>query len=240
MVCWQVAGLLWLLFAPAGSANSLALPMPVPAHGVSRDAFLRWYGAEVKAAGPGARDFSLMAVIAGERGAALLKGSDGLSVAVRVGDDIRPGSKLLAVEPTGITIEQGGVRQELKLPQTATQGLFSRSESRSAARASALKPIRITRGQMVAMMQGGNIAGWDQGLSTSSDGGIRIEKAGAQPFAKLLQLKDGDLLKRINERPLERINDISLISFYFGQHASVDVELVRHGALLTQHYDIQP
>ena len=72
------------------------------------------------------------------------------------------------------------------------------------------------------------------------DGGIRVDRVAAQPFAVLLQLKDGDVLKKINRRPLERVADVSLVFFHFGQNPSVDLELIRRGVPMTQHYDIQP
>ncbi|WP_153111855.1 hypothetical protein [Propionivibrio limicola] len=243
VVIWQVAGVFWWAFAPSTEGGGLALPRPVPANNVSREAFLRWYGSDAKAGAPAASDYSLMAVIAGKNGAALLKGSDGTSVAVRVGEEIRPGSRLVAVEPLGAMIEQGGVRQEVKLPQAGTQSLFSRNDQpapASSVKRAVLKPVRITRGQMMSVIQSGNVAHWDKGMSVAADGGIRIDKAAAQPFAKLLQFNDGDILKRINQRPLDRLADISLLSFYFGQHNSVDIELVRRGAPMIQHYDIQP
>ena len=244
LLIWQLSGLFWAVFSPSTRGVGLALPRPVGEGAQqSSEAFLRWYGADPSRVVQATSSYSLMAVIAGERGAALLKASDGSSVAVRVGEEIRPGMRLLAVEPTGVRIEQGGIRQEISFPQTDSQTLFSRAERSGPGQsggARALKPVRITRGQMVAAMQGGNVGGWDKGLSSAPDGGIRIDRAASQPFAKLLLLKDGDLLKRINQRPLERLADISLISFYFGQHASVDIDLIRDGILLTQHYDIQP
>lgn len=245
VVCWQVAGLFWEAFSPSTDGTSLALPRPSVERGVaSREALLGWYEAADKGAANVAGDYRLIAVIAGPRGVAVVKGSDGPSVAARVGDDIHPGSKLVSVEPTRITLEKGGIRQELKLPQsnaTVSSGaLITRASLGVSPRSAQLKPIRITRGQMVALLQGGNVAGWDKGLSTAPDGGIRIDKAATQPLARLLQLNDGDLLKRVNQRPLNQIADISLISYYFGQHTAVAVDLVRNGTQFTQHYDIQP
>lgn len=245
MVCWQLAGLFWALCAPATGGASLALPRPSAERGAeSREALLGWYESADKRSANVAGNYRLIAVIAGPRGAAVVKGGDGPSVAVRVGDDLHPGSKLVSVEPTRITLEKGGIRQELKLPQSdaasSSNALITRSSPAGFPRSAQLKPIRITRGQMVAMLQGGNVAGWDTGLSTAPEGGIRIDNAATQPLGKLLRLNDGDLLKRVNQRPLNQIADISLISYYFGQHTAVAIDLVRHGAHLTQHYDIQP
>lgn len=245
VVCWQVAGLFWWAFAPSTDGTSLALPRPSAERGtVSRDALLGWYGADERGAANVAGDYRLIAVIAGPRGAAVVKGGEGPSLAARVGDELQPGSRLVSVEPTRITLERGGVRQELKLPQSdaasSSSALITRTSPGKFPRSAQLKPIRITRGQMVAMLQGSNVAVWDTGLSTAPEGGIRIDKAATQPLAQLLQLNDGDLLKRVNQRTLNQVADISLISYYFGQHTAVSIDLVRHGAHLTQHYDIQP
>ena len=248
VVCWQLAGLVWWVFAPGTGG-----PMPVaaraaPARVDSREALIGWFGAEAKADAAAASEYALMAVIAGRNGAALFKGSDGKSLAVRTGEALDASSRLIAVEPGGAIIERGGVRQEIKLPQAEARPLFGRPAggapatpaSASAPKAAVLKPIRLTQGQMVAVRRGGNVAGWDTGLSGAPDGGIRLDRVAAQPFAVLLQLKDGDVLKKVNRRPLERVADVSLLFFHFGQQPSVDLELIRRGVPLIQHYDIQP
>lgn len=203
----------------------------------SRDAFLRWYGAAGKAAADGPGDYTLLAVIAGENGVALLKSGE-KSVALRVGMEIKPGSRLVAVEPNLVIIEQGGVRQEIRFSTSAAVApLLAKAEGGSAR---ALPTIRLTRGQMARLIQGANLGSWDKGLGVAPDGGVRIENAASQPLAKLLQLKSGDILKRINQRPLEQLADISLVFHYFGQSAPVDIVLLRNGAQLTQHYEIHP
>ena len=249
VLCWQLAGLFWMLSSPNTADVNLVMPRPAPDKGlVSRDALLRWYGSDDKAAAEAPSDYTLLAVIAGKNGVALLKSGE-TSVAVRVGMEIRPGSKLVAVEPNQITIEQAGVRKEIKFspPSSAAAPLFAKVAPATAtgtgaatATTRALPPIRLTRGQMANLIQGGNLGSWDKGLAAAPDGGIRIENASGQPLARLLQLKSGDILKRINQRPLDQLADISLVFHYFGQSAPVDLVLVRNGAQLTQHYEIQP
>jgi general secretion pathway protein C len=237
-LCWQLSGLFWALFFPVASDASLVLPrLNADQRPASRDAFLRWYGADGKAAAAVLGDYTLMAVIAGENGVALLKSGE-KSVAVRVGGEIQPGSRLVAVEPKQITIEQDGVRKEVSFASSsAAAPLLSKAET---APRRALPTIRLTRGQMAKLIQGANLDRWDRGLAVVSDGGVRIENASSQPLVRLLQLKSGDILKRINQRPFEQLADISLIFHFFGQSAPVDIVLVRNSAQLTQHYEIQP
>lgn len=241
VLCWQFAGLFWVVFSPGTQNVNLVLPQQGSGQGlVSREAFLRWYGTDGKAGAEALGDYRLIAVIAGRNGAAVLKNDEG-SIAVRVGSEIRPGSKLVAVEPDQIIVEQAGVRKELKFPQTAAaaEPLFANVKSGPPSTRS-LTSITLTRGQMAQTVQGSNLGSWDKGLSSPPEGGIRIENAASQPWAKLLRLNNGDILKSVNLRPLNQLADISLISYYFGQQSSVDIVLVRNGALSTQHYDIQP
>lgn len=237
--CWQLAGIFWLMFAPATDATHLVMPRQrTDEPRASRAPLLRWYGADGKAQGRPGSEFSLIAVIAGRQGAAVLKGSDGAAVAVRVGDEIQRGSRLVAVSPDGVTVEQGGVCREIAFPQSGARSVGAASAKHPMA--GAARPTRITRGQMAATLRESNVGAWDAGLSAAPGGGIRLERASLQPFARLLGLVDGDVLKRINQRPLQQVADISLISHYFGQHASVSIDLVRKGAAVTQTYEIQP
>ena len=241
---WQAAGLFWLAASPGDKEHGLSMPRPSgQARSAPRDAFLRWFGAETLAEGKPAGDLSLMAVIAGKRGAALFKGGDGASVAVRVGQDLRPGVKLVEVEPTQVVIEQGDGRATLKLPEPAgssNSAIVAPAGKERPAFAPAGKTIAVTRGQLLAALQGRNVGAWDAGVSVLAEGGIRIDGASGQAFAALLQLRDGDILKSVNNRPLNQIADISLIAHYFGQQATVELGLIRNGAPQIQRYQIQP
>ena len=236
ILCWQFAGLFWVLFAPSASDPKLLMPtLPSDQRRAGPDALLRWFGAAAADGAPAA--YSLVAVIAGQHGAAVLKGADGKAVAVRVGEEIAPGSRLLAVLPDEISIERAGVRQVIKLPQTQGAALIA---GVAATPARALPAIRMTRGKLAGILQGRNLGDWDKGLSTPADGGIRVDRAATQALARMLELKNGDILKSVNGRRLDQVADSSLLFHYFAQQSSVDIVLLRDGATLTQHYDIQP
>lgn len=53
---------------------------------------------------------------AGKDSAAVVAVDDRPPRAVLLGDEVAPGSKLVAVDPQGITLESGGVRRQLKVP----------------------------------------------------------------------------------------------------------------------------
>jgi type II secretory pathway component PulC len=246
VVCWQAAGLVWWLFAPATLGPMPTPPRSMSGQSESRDAFLGWFGVEPSATdAPVVSDYTLMAVIAGRSdGVALLKGNDGKGIAVLTGNAVDSGNRLVSVDPGSATIERDGVRQQIKLPEQAAPPVISRVlggvPAASTRPAAAVKAVHMTHGQMTAVVRGSNVAGRNRGLSNAPDGGIRIDQVAAQPFAQILQLKDGDVLKSINQRPLAKLADISLVFSHFGQSPSVTLELIRGGVPLTQRYDIQP
>ena len=335
LLCWQLVGLFWVLLAPSTAHVNLSMPQQsLDKNMVVRDTFLSWYANESKTSAEPAETFRLLGVIAGPNGAAVVRTTDGNSIAVRLGDTIVAGTTLVVLEPNQIIIERSGVQQTIKLPQKASspsaangeqayqpipmlapgqeqqlakpgfpisrmsrgqapvspvtgssnglekssapvsdgnargdsfaapsaqaiQSLPNTSTSQTATVDSrpstptlppiigtptqeTLAPIKLSRGQLLGIIQGGNVGGWDKGLSSAPDGGIRVDNADAQPLARILQLKSGDILKSINNRPINQLSDISLLINSFGLQSSVDLVLIRNGATLTQHYDIQP
>lgn len=239
IILWQLSGLFWQVFSPNTAGKSLIPPKPLPTRQISTEAFLRWYGADTKDDSGG--DLSLLAVIAGEHGAAVVKTSEGKTYAAKVGEDLLEGAKLVSVFEHKVQISRGGKTQEIAFPkEESTRLAQALPQEKNKAQSTALPPIRLTQGEMVSMLQGSNVSGWDKGISTATEGGIRVDRADTHPFAKLLKLKDGDVLKEINHRPLLQVADISLLSYHFGQQSAVDIEIVRRGRSFTQHYDIQP
>jgi hypothetical protein len=236
LVCWQLAGLAWGIFAPSTAGPMLTPPRPTPIQKESRDALLGWFGGgETETTTQTADGYTLTAVIAAQDGGvAVFRDDDGKSFAVRTGEAIDATSRLLSVTPEHATVERDHARRTLFLPQSEPAA----ADAESAAPLAKSPSIRLSRGRMAGTMQNGNVANWDSGLSSAPDGGIRIDRA--PPFAGLLQLQNGDVLRTINQRPLARLADISRVAFHFTRDAAVELEIIRHGASLTLHYDIQP
>ncbi len=239
VLCWQCAGLFWTVFAP--STSHVDLVMPQSGGGlasVGKEALLAWYGSENKASVDSSGDYQLIAVIAGPDGAAIFKDGGGKHLAIRSGEEIVGGLRLLAVEPEQVLVEHNGVKRTLSLAQRAKAIDIKVTERKVPGASSAA--IRLTRGQMLSMIQGDNIAHWDKGFSALPEGGIRVENADSHPLSKMLKLRNGDILKRVNQQALDNLADISLLLHAIGQHARIDLVLVRNGNSLTQHYDIKP
>lgn len=248
LIIWFSVGLLWFIAAPAVSLGSLSMPAQYSAGQQSHKALTAWFqvDAEGGEAAP-VSDLKLIAVIAGEKGVALVGGLEASAVAIQVGDEFRTGSRLVAVQADRIVIEKNQQRQEVLLPQTAPVGVNIDGMEGQAITAAIPQPqekppvaAKLSRGQFTMVIQGSNLAGWDKGLVSDRDQGIRIEDASVQPIAKLLKLKNGDVMKSINGRPLKQLEDISLVYNEFTKRTAVELSVLRNGTPQTLIYQITP
>lgn len=246
LLLWQLAGLGWFVLSPLARHGNLAMPTPVPqARSYTPKALQGWFeDVQAPAAAAGISDLTLMAVVSGERGIALLNAGAASSVAVRVGDEIRPGSRLISVSANDVVIEQNGKRQSLELARkasgSASELVSVVSEVKAKPAAVAESTHDLTRGQLTGFLAGGNLADWSKGLSTYRDGGILVEDFTKQPLLQALRLRNGDVMKRVNGREIKQPADISLVYNQISQQTSVDMSVLRDGSLQTLHFKIKP
>lgn len=244
LLLWSLAGLFWQVAGPGVTHGNLAMPMAVPAAPTYVPQGLQsWFApAATEDASPLPSDLNLLAVVSGTRGVALLRWGQASSVAAQVGDEFRPGSRLVAVTASGIVVEQGGVRSPVSLPRSASGNASIQAVATGAAtKATSRGPTRqLSRGQLSSKLLQGNLAGWDKGIASYRDGGILIEKVSLQPLMQTLQLHNGDVIKGINGRNIKQLADISLFYNQISQQSVVDLSVLRNGSLITLTYKIQP
>lgn len=256
ILCWQLAGLLTQLGAGSASAPALRQARPSPVdHSSGRAALTHWLASPEAAEAPRSIEgLQLIAVITGPRGVAVIGGIEPNPIALAVGQDARPGLKLVDVQASQVIFEQAGARRELAFPQKAETALINAptkatpanaapGKPRGRPAASALTPPstrRIARGQLAGLAQSGNLGDWDKGLSLFPNGGIRIDNADKQALSKPLNLRSGDIIQQVNGQPLAQLGDISLIYHHFSQSPEVTLNILRDGKPQQLHYTIQP
>lgn len=247
LLAWFGIGLVWFVLSPVVGLGNLAMPAATQTSKQDFSPLRGWFetaSSPAQATKP-VDGLNLIAVIAGYRGVALLGGVEASAVAVKVGTEFRPGSKLVEVLPDRVVIEQGGQRRELALPVSASAPAMAMTASitpvtTTAVTAPAQPPMLLSRGQFSSAIQGGNLGKWDKGLASASEGGILVEEAGIQPLGKFLKLEDGDVMKRVNDRPLAQLADISLVYNAFSQRDSVELTILRNNTTQTLRYQIRP
>ncbi|MEN3110156.1 PDZ domain-containing protein [Uliginosibacterium paludis] len=253
---WSTAHLLGSLLGWRASEPALALTAPVAEDsGGSRRVLARWFAAP-EAGKPAVAPLSgleLIAVIAGERGVALISGIEAQPVAVQVGKDARPGLRLLEVQRDRAVFDQGGARVELPFPAHASAaaliaGMMPAEAPRAAPpenRQADAAPVSqenasVSRGRLTSIAQTGNLGDWDKGLSNFPSGGIQITSAAEQPLARVLDLKDGDIIRQVNNREIKQLADVSLVYHYFSQAQDVNLQILRDGKPVQINFKITP
>ena len=103
-----------------------SLPAPAPARAVAvRDPdpvlLARAFGQVDGVAAQAVGNIQLAGVFAaGPDSAAVFTVGDRPARAVRLGQEVAPGSKLVDVDPHGVTLESGGIRRQLRAPRNSS------------------------------------------------------------------------------------------------------------------------
>ena len=250
LLLWLLAGLFWRVFEPGSSALRLILPLETSAHrqqdfSVAQD----WFGNDTsKVAEVATIQAKLLAVIAGKNGygAAIFTGLEASAVAAKVGQTLQGNIKLVEIAADHVVLDDNGRRQTLMLeghnaPLAAVAGGGTTTAAPgSSSSAPSVTQTALSRGQLAGAMQGANVADWAKGLSSYREGGIQIDNIAAQPFSRLLQLQNGDVIKTINGQNLAQVADISLIYTVFSQQPQVLLVVLRNGSSVNLQYLIQP
>ncbi|AOX98988.1 type II secretion system protein N [Jeongeupia sp. USM3] len=238
VIAWVAAGVFWQLFAPRHAGPRLVPPLSAPAAGVQVwTGAPSWFGAGEATAATSSLSARLIAVVAGDArsSAAVFTGLEASAVALRVGDDLQPGVRLVQVARDRVELERNGRREVLMLDgrdaSAAAPGLPAAAEPAAQT---------LYRGQLAATMQAGNIADWARGLAPAPGGGILVNDPAQQPLARSLQLQAGDVLKSVNGQNLAQPADMSLLFTAFSQQAQIRLSVLRGGVPTTLQYQIQP
>lgn len=259
VLLWFSAGLFWQIVGPSRLHGSLAMPASPPTESpFIPTGLIKWFEVRQDAAQPVA-DLKLVALVSGSQGVAVIGGLPDGDKAVRVGDEIRTGTKLLAIHTRSIEIEQDGAKRTLELPaapdvdavlvpvnkavpvhESGTLPAPATAAPAPQAAPPAAEAMAVSRGSIGGAIQTGNIGDWNKGISTYRDGGILVEDAALQPIAKAFKLNNGDVMKSVNDRPINNLADISLVFNAFSQHSEVSLVVLRDGAQQTLRYQIQP
>jgi general secretion pathway protein C len=131
LACAQLAYWGVQLLTPASSAA----PAPLRAaafHDPDPVLLGRAFG-EVEHAATALANIQLAGVFAaGQDSAAVFLVGDLPARAVRLGQEVAPGSTLVGVDPLGVTLESGGVRRQLRVPNVQVAGLGGPGAGRNA------------------------------------------------------------------------------------------------------------
>ncbi|WP_027469403.1 hypothetical protein [Deefgea rivuli] len=244
LLIWLGAGLVWQLLSPTPHSAALRLAQEAP-KSFNPDAVLRLFkSSTTTTVANEAGSLTLKALISGHSGIAIIEGLEASAVAVKVGGDLGQYGTLLATNRDHIVLEHQGVQRKVYLPASAVASSNNAPitvQPTAVAVSNPVSPsITLTRGQLTGILQGGNLANWSKGLNTSAAGGIVVEQASQQQLAQVLQLRDGDILKAINGRPLNKLDDLSLLYGAFSQQTNLTLQIQRQDQPQSISYTVNP
>ena len=226
----QVAMLVWAIVVPLGPVgdwrpSTVSAAAKLPGDTTSFDPFFRLQSSAPTTAVVTSLALKLFGTridSAMGRGAAIIATPDGIQSSYGVGDEIVPGVKLKQVSYDNVTIDRGGVDEQLFLDQSIAASVVSPQPSVSATGSlSDLSTAKSLQGSIDAAprMNGGALTGLT--LKPKGDGAL-FRAAG---------LESGDVLTAINGKPLTGLSDVSQMAA--GADGTVSLQVERAGRTMT-------
>lgn len=191
LALWLLARLVWQLLPQAEPARAGgALPAAAVLATASSRSIASWhlFGETPRRAGAGAEAASTLSLILRgtvaesdpKAGLAVVAGTDGGERAFRVGEDVVPGVRLVAVHPDRIVLSRGGAEETLRLPR-----------ERTPAPAEMVRPAPAAAGGRVPRAA----------AAVSGVQAVRVDDDAQQALARLRQNPD-ELIKRVPVVPV--------------------------------------
>lgn len=176
------------------------------------------------------------------RGSAIIAGPDGLQKSVSIGEEVAPGAVLKAVAFDHITIERGGVPEDLFLDQS---GGAPDVANPAAASPAAQTPAPLT-GRPPASAKGITMQQFqaDIGFIPRIDGGrvsgLTVRSQGSGNAFRAAGLRDGDVVTALGGRPVTSPDDIRTAAAGFASGGTVPLTVERGGQTLSLSVTVAP
>lgn len=245
----QLAHWTWVFFAPAPVTSSAASE-----GGADIAVAARLFGGNASApagAAASASSLRLKGVVAptpGTAASAIFNTGSGRDVSIYIEGEVHPGVKLVEVLPDSVVVSRGGVRERIELDKR----LASAARAPGGASAPGATGFRVN----VARTGGNNFTlsrkelddalkdptqlNYLGRIGPSPQGGVKMEAAPPGSLAAKLGLQTGDVIRKINGKPVLSQGDLALLYGQFSSLSLVQAEVQRGGTSLHLSFAIQP
>lgn len=243
-LAWQLAWWTWEFAAPAAPRSVAA------ASGSTVDlaAIARLFGAEATASASDIDGLVLKGVVAptpGVAASAIFAPRAGRDISVFIGDEVRPGVKLVEVDPDHVIVSRGGVRERMDLvaphstgPARGPATLRARGFHVDVARTGA-HSYSLSRDQLDAALRDPSQLQYLGQIGMPPGGGVRMEAAPPGSLAAKLGLQPGDLIQKVNGQPVASTGDLARLYQEFATLKQIQAEVRRGNATLELAYQIR-
>jgi general secretion pathway protein C len=241
VLAWQLAYWTWVFVAPPAAPAREARPAAI----VDLAEIARLFGATAPSGG-NSGDLVLKGVVAptpGVAASAIFAPRAGRDMSVFIGDDVRPGVKLVEVDPDHVIVERAGVRERIDLatakstappPRQAHTRGFRLNVAREGANRFSLSRHELDE----ALRDPAQLQYLGQ-IVMPPGGGVRMDGAPAGSLAAKLGLQAGDLIKKVNGQEVTSTGDLARLYQQFGTTSLIQAEVQRGNETLHLSYQIQ-
>ncbi len=243
VLAWQLAYWTWQFAAPARSAPAASGPAEV-----DPSAIARLFGADAASgmASSSVDGLVLKGVVAptpGTAASAIFAPRAGRDVSIFIGADVRPGVKLVEVDPDHVIVSRGGVRERIDL---ATMRSTASANPRARPRGFRIDVARtganqysLSRAQLDQALRDPNQLQYLGQIAMPPGGGVRMEAAPPGSLAAKLGLQPGDVIRKLNGQPVASTGDLARLYQQFATLHQIQAEVRRGNATLELAYQIR-
>lgn len=242
VLAWQLAYWTWELVAPAASARVSSASTA----DVDLAAIARLFGADAPGSpGNSVDGLVLKGVVAptpGTAASAIFAPRAGKDISIFIGDDVRPGVKLVEVDPDHVIVSRGGVRERIDLAVAHSSGASRKS---SPSRGFHIDVARtgtnqysLSRLQLDQALRDPSQLQYLGQIAMPPGGGVRMEAAPPGSLAAKLGLQPGDVIRKVNGQPVASTGDLARLYQEFATLHQVQAEVRRGNTTLELAYQI--
>ncbi len=243
LLAWQLAYWTWDFLAPPATASAPDEARPV----VDLAAIAKLFGAAAPSSGATADGLALKGVVAptpGVAASAIFAPRAGKDLSVFIGQDVRPGLKLVEVDPDHVIVSRGGVRERIDL-EAARSGASPRAPSASmrgfhldVSRAGP-HAFALSRRELDQALRDPSQLQYLGQIGMPAGGGVRMETAPPGSLAAKLGLERGDVIRKVNGQPVASTGDLARLYQQFATLSRIQAEIQRGSSTLQLSYQIR-
>ena len=164
------------------------------------------------------------------RGSAILAGPDGVQKSIVIGEEISPGVVLREVAFDHVTIERGGVREDLFLDQSGG-GLPAAPVPAGDGNLAGAVPPSPQNGITVQQFQ--SEIGFVPRIEGGRISGLVVRPEGSGAAFRAAGLREGDIVTRIGGRAVQGPADVERLTAQFGDGGTLSLTVERGGQPLS-------
>jgi general secretion pathway protein C len=198
------------------------------------------------ASASGLRLKGVVAPTPGTAASAIFSTGAGRDVAVYLDGEVKPGMKLVEVEPDHVIVSRDGERERIDLEAPHSTAAPTRGPGRTAAgfRLNVAKSsegnFSLSRKELDQALRDPGQLNYLGQIGLQPGGGVRMDAAPNGSLAQKLGLLPGDVIRRVNGQAIASSGDLARLYQQFATLSLVQAEVQRGGAMVQLSYAIQP